>query len=159
MIELTSPSGTMSTLLGQRDNDYSSSGFINWPFMSVMFWGENPSGEWNLTVTTGSYYTSANITGIVFKVLGVSSTPQSVANIPGTCHPNCSRGCAGEGPDTCDSCTNLRNAYTLKCIGTCPAGFTERNGYCYDTTLPLKECYSPLKFKEVGEFCKLNMIV
>ena len=113
VIELTSPSGTISRLLGHRDEDYSSSGYLNWPFMSVMFWGENPYGEWSLNITTGSYYTSANVSGIVFKVFGVSSTPESVANIPAICHPNCSRGCAGEGSDTCDSCVNLSYIHGL----------------------------------------------
>ena len=32
----------------ERDFD-----FINWPFMSVHFWGENPNGEWKLKVRKG----------------------------------------------------------------------------------------------------------
>ena len=75
-IELTSPSGTVSTLLGYRYyddyndyfdyNDYYDSyyddyyyydtidddGYLGWPFMSVMFWGEDPTGEWTLNITT-----------------------------------------------------------------------------------------------------------
>ena len=150
-IELTSPSGTQSTLLSHRNNDFSSSGYFSWPFMSVMFWGEDPTGEWNLTIITRSTFTNIAVSGVTFQFFGVSSTPESVANIPATCHSDCRRGCAGMGSENCDACVNLRNAYTLECIDTCPAGYTERNGYCYNQTLPTDECFSPLKEKEGGE--------
>ena len=152
-IELTSPSGTQSTLLSHRNSDYSSSGYFVWPFMSVMFWGEDPNGEWNLTVTTRSTTTSIEVNQVEFRFFGTSGTPDSVGNIPATCHPNCSRGCSGEGSDNCDACSNLRNAYTLECIDTCPPGYTQRNGYCYNSTLPNEECFSPLKEKEGGNEC------
>ena len=151
-IDLTSPMGMQSTLLSHRNNDFSSSGYFDWPFMSVMFWGEDPSGEWNLTVTTRSTITNVGVGGVVFRFFGTASIPESVANIPTTCHPNCTRGCSGEGSNACDSCVNLRNAYTLECIDSCPLGYTERNGYCYDPTLPTEQCFSPLKIKEEGEF-------
>ena len=147
-ILLVSPFGTHSVLLGFR---YSSSlnneneSYYEWPFMSVMFWGEDPNGEWNLTVISGSSYTDVEISDIKFKFLGVSQIPESVANIPNECHPNCSRGCAGEGSDFCDACVNLRNAYTLECIDSCPPGYTERNGYCYNSDQPTEECNSHLK--------------
>ena len=32
-----------------------SSGFIDWPFMSTHFWGENPSGTWHLEVHNDAY--------------------------------------------------------------------------------------------------------
>ena len=150
-IELTSPSGTVSTLLSHRDPDTESDGFSGWPFMSVMFWGENPTGEWTLTVSSRSNLTNVEIGGVTFRFFGVSSTPESVANIPATCHSDCRRGCAGMGSENCDACVNLRNAYTLECIDTCPAGYTERNGYCYNQTLPTEGCFSPLKEKEEGE--------
>ncbi len=54
-IYLQSPSGTRSTLLDVRPQDFSSSGFIDWPFMSVHFWGENPSGTWYLEVHNDAY--------------------------------------------------------------------------------------------------------
>ena len=47
-IHLTSPNGTRSTLLPQRKHDYSAFGFEEWPFMSVFYWGENPTGTWKL---------------------------------------------------------------------------------------------------------------
>ena len=154
---LTSPSGTVSTLLGYRKQDSgrsywfgsSISGYNDWPFMSVQFWGEDPTGQWTLNVTAINNST-AIISGIEVMFYGVSEVPEAVANIPDQCHPNCSRGCAREGSDFCDSCIHLRNAYTLECIDECPSGYTERNGYCYDSSLPIEECNSPLKIKKGG---------
>ena len=152
-IALISPSGTVSVLLQPRPLDYIPDGYYDWPFMSVMFWGEDPTGEWNIHVRTRSDTGVALVGGIEFIFYGVSTTPQAVANIPAECHSDCRRGCAGEGSDLCDSCVKLRNAHTLKCINECPLGFTERNGYCYNQTVPLKECDSPLKSKEgTGHF-------
>ena len=153
MIQLTSPSGTYSTLLSYRDNDNAAGGYFEWPFMSVMFWGEDPAGLWRLDVTSRSNLTNVEVVVFNATFYGVSTLPESVANIPATCHPNCSRGCSGEGSDNCDACSNLRNAYTLECIDTCPPGYTERNGYCYNSTLPNEECFSPLKEKEGGNEC------
>ena len=149
-IELTSPSETVSTLLGHRDGDSSNGGYFDWSFMSVMFWGENPTGEWVLTVSTRSSQTVIDINDVDFIFYGVSSTPESVANIPNICHPDCRRGCAQEGSEFCDACVNLRNAHTFECLGTCPPGYTEYNGYCYNPNVRGVECNSPLKHKEGG---------
>ena len=145
-IELTSPAGTLSKLLGER-NDSGPGGYYNWPFMSVMFWGENPTGDWNLTVYTmyccnySIYVGDINIT-----FYGVDTVSESVANIPEECDANCKRGCAQDG--YCDACVNLRNAYTLECTDECPPGYTERNGYCYNESITSEECVSPLKDKD-----------
>ena len=179
-IELISPSGTSSTVLGYRPFDFvfgstgsgsgnpsgDSSGdegssipddftfdqgeYKNWPFMSVMFWGEDPTGQWTLNISTRSNRTQVHVSDIVFTFFGVAAAPDAVTNIPDVCHSDCIRGCAKEGSDYCDACINLRNAYTLECIDTCPPGYSERNGYCYDPELPIKECYSPLKEKKKG---------
>ncbi|MBN3298288.1 NEC1 convertase, partial [Amia calva] len=50
-ITLTSPSGTSTVLLAERERDTSSSGFKNWDFMSVHTWGEDPAGTWTLKIT------------------------------------------------------------------------------------------------------------
>ena len=153
---LSSPSGTVSTLLGYRPYDYDyfgddiNRGYFNWPFMSVMFWGEDPTGQWTLTVTPFGN-SIATISGIDFQFYGVSEVPEAVANIPARCHSDCRRGCAREGSNFCDSCVNLRNAYTLECINECPPGYTQRNGYCYDSNHPVEECNSPLKKKDEGD--------
>ncbi|KPP67905.1 neuroendocrine convertase 1 precursor-like, partial [Scleropages formosus] len=53
-ITLTSPSGTSTVLLAERERDTSSSGFKNWDFMSVHTWGEDPAGTWVLKITDTS---------------------------------------------------------------------------------------------------------
>ena len=48
--------GTETMLLSKREQDDSSLGFTNWPFMSVHTWGENPrgagqtSGKWKVII-------------------------------------------------------------------------------------------------------------
>nr|XP_055037151.1 neuroendocrine convertase 1 [Misgurnus anguillicaudatus] len=53
-ITLTSPSGTTTVLLAERERDTSSNGFRNWAFMSVHTWGEDPTGTWILKITDTS---------------------------------------------------------------------------------------------------------
>uniref|UniRef100_A0A7M5XGB4 P/Homo B domain-containing protein n=1 Tax=Clytia hemisphaerica TaxID=252671 RepID=A0A7M5XGB4_9CNID len=43
---LTSPSGTVTELLGYRYKDTSRRWFSRWRFTSVHFWGEKPLGKW-----------------------------------------------------------------------------------------------------------------
>ncbi|XDV18625.1 hypothetical protein PO909_024278 [Leuciscus waleckii] len=50
-INLISPSGTRSQLLGQRLFDSSNEGFRNWEFMTVHCWGEKAEGTWTLEIT------------------------------------------------------------------------------------------------------------
>ncbi|TFK15754.1 versican core protein [Platysternon megacephalum] len=50
-VTLTSPSGTNTVLLAERERDKSPNGFKNWDFMSVHTWGENPKGTWTLRIT------------------------------------------------------------------------------------------------------------
>jgi len=47
-ISLRSPRGTITHLLLPRPRDRLASGFEDWPFLSVHFWGEDPTGEWTL---------------------------------------------------------------------------------------------------------------
>ena len=144
-IELTSPSETLSVLLQPRPYDNEPGEYVDWPFMSVMFWGENPTGQWTLNITTSGISGVAIVRNVEFQFYGVSRVPEAVANIPDQCHPNCKRGCAREGSNYCDSCVNLRNAHTLECINQCPSGYSNRSGYCYNASLPTKQCNSPLK--------------
>lgn len=43
--------GTRTQVLKPRSKDQSKLGFVNWPFMSVHTWGENPKGQWKLIAT------------------------------------------------------------------------------------------------------------
>ena len=49
-ISLKSPRGTTSHLLLPRPKDRVGSTFDNWPFLSVHYWGEDPTGEWELKI-------------------------------------------------------------------------------------------------------------
>lgn len=49
-INITSPHGTQTTLLSERDQDSSPDGFKNWSFMSVHNWGEDPKGLWTIKI-------------------------------------------------------------------------------------------------------------
>ncbi|XP_053639706.2 neuroendocrine convertase 1-like [Cherax quadricarinatus] len=53
-ITLTSPQGTQTSLLTQRESDRSNKGFTKWAFMSVHTWGENPAGVWSLNISDTS---------------------------------------------------------------------------------------------------------
>jgi len=53
-LSLTSPSGTRQILLARRHVDVSSQGLNGWVLMTVHCWGEDPRGNWTLTVSTTS---------------------------------------------------------------------------------------------------------
>ena len=139
-IELLSPSRTRSILLPYRNYDVIPGEYQNWPFMSVHFWGENPAGQWTLTVRHRGRngVVSLVIHNVIFY--GTADIPAAVQRIPTQCDPMCARGCAAIGPEFCDACVNLRSAYTLECINQCPSGYTERNGYCYNSTRAVTPC-------------------
>ena len=143
-LAIRSPSGTRSTLLKYRAIDDRNSRYNRWPFMSVAFWGENPRGRWQLIISSQNSGTHISYSDLVFQFYGSSVTPESVSRIPDRCHSDCTRGCAAAGSMFCDACVNLRNAYTMECINSCPPGYTKRNGYCYDRTLPEPVCDSKI---------------
>ncbi|KAI7862795.1 peptidase S8/S53 domain-containing protein [Spinellus fusiger] len=49
-ILLESPQGVQSQLGTPREHDTSNEGFLEWTFMSVKHWGENPVGHWTLRI-------------------------------------------------------------------------------------------------------------
>ncbi|KAG5462156.1 MAG: peptidase S8/S53 domain-containing protein, partial [Olpidium bornovanus] len=52
-IELESPSGTRSVLATERATDNSTEGYSGWKFTTVLHWGEDPVGDWFLSVVDG----------------------------------------------------------------------------------------------------------
>lgn len=56
---LTSPSGTSSRLMRRTDRGGGSRDTVGWTYASNAFWGEDPSGEWTLTVEDW-YYLDTN---------------------------------------------------------------------------------------------------
>ncbi len=141
-LELTSPAGTMSTILPYRDLDDTLGGsYPTWPFMSVHYWGEDPNGEWTLVLTHRGGG-AAIISNIAMTIYGTNETPEAVSRIPESCDPACdpTRGCAGVGAELCDACVGVRRADTLECIDECPLEFTQRSGYCYNASLTEPQC-------------------
>ena len=140
-VTLTSPMGTTSTLLFPRLADIVTlDGYDNWPFMSVLQWGENPRGNWTVSVIWNQFNGSVELSNISVTIYGVARTPESVSNI--ACSSTCARpkGC---GPKYCDSCnsTLLRDATTLECIAPerCVPPNEIASGYCY---LPTRADFS-----------------
>ena len=152
-LELTSPAGTVSILLSYRLLDIGPGVYIKWPFMSVHFWGEDPYGNWTLTVRYRGAVGSVAVDDIHFTTYGTAEVPQAIQNIPATCDPVCARGCARAGPEYCDSCLQFRIADDLTCVDECPPGLVQRQGYCYNATLPEPIC-SNAKEYECSHECK-----
>lgn len=50
-VEIVSPKGIKSVLGKKRSGDDSKKGFPGWVFMSIKHWGEDPVGDWTITVT------------------------------------------------------------------------------------------------------------
>ena len=139
-VKLTSPHGTTSILLPYRNADRLSASFTNWPFMSVHYWGEDPSGQWVLTVRFRGATNFTTLSDVSVTLYGTAETPAAVQRIPTQCDVACRRGCAAAGPEFCDACAHLRNASTLECTNQCSPGYTERRRYCYNSTLPESQC-------------------
>ncbi|XP_077988811.1 neuroendocrine convertase 1-like isoform X2 [Glandiceps talaboti] len=76
---MESPSGTKTMLLSQRSEDKSGEGFKNWAFMSVHTWGENPEGDWTLTVSDLRGHNEKSEPGTLedweFELLGTTEKP------------------------------------------------------------------------------------
>ncbi len=87
-LDLTSPSGTLSHLLPYRQYDFiNQRGYTNWPFMSVQHWGENPIGQWNLSVTFKSSSGFVSVSGVRLKLYGIKETStQHTSSHPPTQH-------------------------------------------------------------------------
>ena len=114
--------GVQSTLLPRRRRDLHREGFHEWPFMTVHNWGEDPRGNWKYTVALAGSETQATLQVLTVILFGVMETPRSVRDVPSTCHPECQGGCAGEGPQFCDTCRNYQLAETFECVSRCPVG-------------------------------------
>ena len=146
-IQLQSPNGTLSNILPLRMKDNvvldsaTGAAYFNWPFKSLHFWGENPAGTWNITVTYNGASGTVMVSNTTAVLYGTSQTPPAVASIPRTCDQACARGCSSTGPSNCDVCAPeyYRNVTTLACAQNCTSG-TAANGYCYYPSDPDPVC-------------------
>ena len=141
-ITLTSPQGTQSTLLPYRNRDFiNTEGLSSWPFMSVLHWGEDPRGIWNLTVSYQSNSGYVELKHVSVTIYGTASVPKAIRHIPTQCDAKCAGGCAAQGVKYCDACKTLRNSITLECIDICPNAFEVYEGYCVDPAINLTYTY------------------
>ena len=139
---LRSPSGTTSTLLPSRAPDIYPGRFEAWNFLSLHFWGEDPRGEWTIRVRFDDIRGTLRVEVPQVTLYGTSTVPEAVSRIPQQCSEQCdpTRGCANTGVEFCDACAGLRVSSTLECVSSCPEGLSQRNGYCYDSSLPEAAC-------------------
>ena len=135
-VTLSSPQQTRSILLPYRRYDFvNTEGYRDWPFMSVLHWGEIPLGQWTLAVHFNSSEGFVEVSGVSMELYGTAEEPEAVRSIPAQCHPECQRGCSGEGPESCDACQRFRVAATLECVAVCPPGTTAAfDGYCLEAS-------------------------
>ena len=143
-LNLTSPSGTTTTLLPQHLAGVLPEPLDAWPLMSVHFWGENPSGIWTITVFFNDTVGRIEVAVPKVTLYGSSKVPEAVSLIPEECSPECNQtlGCAASGPEFCYACRDeyLRVASTRECVSSCPEGLTKYNGYCYNKDEPEESC-------------------
>lgn len=66
-IYVTAPTTTMSHVLYRRSNDKSADG-INFPFMTLNFWGESPAGDWKFSVCDNDGGSNSNNSGTVHSI-------------------------------------------------------------------------------------------
>ena len=139
-ITLTSPQGTKSILLPYRRSDRHTDGIHNWPFMTLLTWGESPQeGEWSLVVSTQNG-AKAELSRLELVVHGTHETPRALRNVPADCDPQCKGGCSAPGPEFCDDCKNFRMFSTLKCVEKCPVGTFQNHHMCIKCPELCTEC-------------------
>ena len=126
-ISLTSPRGTTSHLLLPRPKDRTASSFDNWPFLSVHYWGEDPTGEWRLTITNTASRNGSRPGQLRHWQLVLHGTAPDTTDTreaaPGTaapCHAECRDTCSGPGPQHCAACRHVSHNQT--CVAACPPG-------------------------------------
>ncbi|XP_032873196.1 neuroendocrine convertase 1 [Amblyraja radiata] len=82
-ITLTSPAGTNTVLLAERERDSSPNGFKSWAFMSVHTWGEEPVGTWVLSITdvSGRWENQGKIINWKLILHGTSTNPKHMEKL------------------------------------------------------------------------------
>ena len=79
--------------------------------MSVHFWGENPTGEWSLSIGFKSETGCVHLKNVKVMYYGTRTKPQSINTVPKTCSKECAKttGCASSSPEDCDACNSYRD--------------------------------------------------
>ena len=128
-ISIVSPSGTESLLLPRRERDFVNTGSLSWSFMSVLHWGEDPTGEWQLAVGFTSTEGRVRVSGLNVTLYGISQT--SLESVSDNCSSVCRGRCSGYGASYCDKCLGYRDSQNLECSTHCNLTTHEVQGrYC-----------------------------
>ena len=121
-INLISPSGTKSKLLGLRKFDMSTKGFRRWPFMTVFHWGENPHGIWKLEIDNTEDFTGT-FDRWEMKLYGTCShVVNSTALERDVCTKHCRKGCPEKFSTVCENCVQYCDCTTGNCTKRCRRG-------------------------------------
>ncbi|XP_001947895.2 furin-like protease 1 isoform X2 [Acyrthosiphon pisum] len=153
-IDLTSPSGTKSTLLAPRTHDNSHAGFHVWPFMTVHMWGERPFGTWQLTIhNEGKLLATMTDWEMVFygtilppEQTHILPTISISQNLTSEDEPeqNFKSGQCRVTTAKCLECAFGYNIYNGECIVDCPVKTYEDNdGVCSDCHYSCYTCNGP----------------
>lgn len=153
-IELTSPSGTKSTLLAPRTHDNSHAGFHVWPFMTVHMWGERPFGTWQLTIhNEGKLLATMTDWEMVFY--GTILPPEQTHILPTTSvnqnrtsqdepEINFKSGECRVTTAKCLECAFGYNIYNGECTVDCPVKtYANNDGVCSDCHYSCYKCNGP----------------
>ncbi len=79
-IELESPSGTISQMVGRNDDD--SRGYFDWTFSTVQFWGEDADGEWKLRIQDGVSGNTGQLRQATLELHGAETIPHTLPVTP-----------------------------------------------------------------------------
>ena len=123
-ISLKSPSGIVSPLLEKRIHDTSSTGFTNWPFLTVFNWGENPTGTWELKIED-----SGGISGELIEwrldVYGTyNSSLVKDVDEEKMCVDECVKGCPHPFSEKCIGCKKYCDCEKGACVSQCDSHLT-----------------------------------
>lgn len=150
-ISLISPSGTSSNLLLPRMRDTDDDSFNDWPFLSVHFWGENPTGTWKLRIENSGYRPAAwagtlKSWGLVFY--GTFERPQTLDHIlNNTFHYLPRRTYATTKSTILNECakSGLFQDEFGRCLSSCPRGSyaNTQTATCDTCNVACKTCFGP----------------
>ena len=121
-INIISPSGTRSKLLGLRRYDVGTKGFRKWPFMTVFHWGEKPRGMWTLEVDNTEDF-SGTFERWSMRLYGTCShKPNNTVYENKICAKHCKKGCPQKFAEVCQDCVQLCDCTTGNCTKRCRMG-------------------------------------
>lgn len=128
-ISLISPSGTVSHLLSPRIKDVDEDSFVQWPFLSVHFWGESPIGEWKLLIKNeGVSYGPGNLSSWGMSFYGINERPPDYREplisktLPSLTDSETNK-VSTKLPNICASLNMLKDPKTNLCTDYCPDGY------------------------------------